>query len=382
MDVSRLFAAALLLAFLPRPAIAQGLEAVKAGYTKYEHRIRMRDGTRLYTVVYVPKDDSKTYPILLMRTPYGVGPYGSGSSKESLGPSPLFAKAGYIFAYQDVRGRWMSEGTHVNMRPHNPAKEGKTIDESSDTFDTIDWLVKKVPGNNGKVGMWGISYPGFYTAAGMIDAHPALKASSPQAPIVDWFVGDDFRRNGTLWLPHLFNFIADFGRVREGPTPRPVVRFDHGTPDGYDFFLRMGPLANADKKYFKGSVPFWNEMMEHGTYDDFWKSRNLRPYLMKIKPAVMTVGGWFDAENLFGALETFRAVEGASPASDNVLVMGPWHHGGWSQGDGKALGDIPFDAPTSDYYREKIELPFFEFHLKDREKGKKGPERHPKAWVF
>ncbi len=365
-----------LLALLAPPAL-KGADAVKAAYTKSEHRIRMRDGTRLFTVVYAPKDDSRKYPILLNRTPYGVGPYGSGSAKDDLRPSPLFQKAGYIFVYQDVRGRWMSEGDHVNMRPHNPSKGAKDIDESSDTFDTIDWLVKNVPNHNGRVGMWGISYPGFYTACGMIDAHPALKAASPQAPIVDWFVGDDFRRNGVLWLPHLFNFIADFGRMRDGPTRKPVVRFEHDTPDGYDFFLRLGPLANAEKLYFKGKVPFWNEVMKHGTYDDFWKARNLRPHLRKIKPAVMTVGGWFDAENLFGALETFRAVDATSPASANVLVMGPWDHGGWSHGDGKALGHVSFDAPTSDFYREKIELPFFEHHLKG-----KGANVHPKAWVF
>src|SRR6476619_3034302 len=246
------FLSVALLACLPSPAAAQGLDAVKAGYTKYEYRIRMRDGARLFTVVYVPKDDSQKYPILLTRTPYGVGPYGSGNYKDNLGPSPLFAKAGYAFAYQDVRGRWMSEGTHVNMRPHNPDKTDKEFDESSDTYDTIDFLVKKVPNNNGKVGLWGISYPGFYTAAGMIDAHPALKAASPQAPINDWFVGDDFHHNGVLFLPHCFNFMANFGKPRPEPTTKfGYLPFEHGTPDGYKFFLEMGPLRNADTKFFK-----------------------------------------------------------------------------------------------------------------------------------
>jgi hypothetical protein len=369
-----------LLSFLlPSPARAQGLEAVKAAYTKYEFRIPMRDGIKLYTTVYVPKDDSQTYPILLSRTPYSAGPYGIANYKHNLGPSPLLAKAGYIFAYQDVRGRWMSEGTFVNMRPQlGNGKSAKEIDESTDTFDTIDYLIKTVRGHNGKVGMWGISYPGFYTAAGMINAHPALKAASPQAPIVDWFVGDDFHRNGALWLPHLFNFIADFGRPRPEPTRKPVrPRFEHDTPDGYAFFLSLGPLSNAERKYFKGDVPFWNDVMEHGTYDDFWKSRNIRPHLKKIKPAVMTVGGWFDAENLFGALETFRHVEANSPASANVLVMGPWSHGGWSGGDGKSLGHAQFHSATGEFYRKEIELPFFEHHLKG-----KGTATHPKAWVF
>jgi putative CocE/NonD family hydrolase len=370
--------ALLLTVALPATTAAQGLAAVKAAYTKYEYRIPMRDGKKLFTSVYVPKDAGQKYPILLTRTPYSVGPYGVDQYKENLGPSPLFATAGYVFAYQDVRGRWMSEGVHVNMRPHNPDKKGsQDIDESTDTYDTIDWLVKHVPNNNGKVGLWGISYPGFYTAAGMIDAHPALKAASPQAPIVDWFVGDDFHRNGVLWLPHLFNFIANFGRPRPEPTRKGPPKFEHDTPDGYDFFLRLGPLGNADKKYFKGDVAFWNDVMAHGTYDDFWQSRNLRPHLKNIRPAVMTVGGWFDAENLFGALETYRHVEASSPGITNVLVMGPWRHGGWSGGDGDSLGNIHFNAKTSEFYRQNIELPFFEFHLKG-----KGENKHPEAWVF
>jgi putative CocE/NonD family hydrolase len=300
------------------------------------------------------------------------------SYKENLGPSPLFAKAGYIFVYQDVRGRWMSEGTHVNMRPHNPAKKGpEDVDESSDTFDTITWLLAHVRGHNGKVGMWGISYPGFYTATGMLSGHPALKAVSPQAPIVDWFVGDDFHRNGVLWLPHLFNFIANFGRPRPEPTRKGPHPFEHDTPDGYDFFLEMGPLANADKKYFKGDVAFWNDVMAHGTYDDFWKARNLRPHIKNVKPAVLTVGGWFDAENLFGALEVFRGVEASGSSAGNHFVSGPWFHGGWNRTDGESLGDVSFNAKTAVYFREQMELPFFEYHLKGKGEGK-----FPKAWVF
>jgi putative CocE/NonD family hydrolase len=376
----RLLLSTLCLVLLTVPsnrAAAQGLEYVKANYTKYEYRIPMRDGKKLFTAVYVPKDDSKRYPILLTRTPYSVKPYGADQYKSDLGPSPLFGKAGYVFAYQDVRGRWMSEGDFVNMRPHNPAKKDGDIDESSDTWDTIDWLVKHVP-NNGRVGQWGISYPGFYTAAGMIDAHPALKASSPQAPVTDWFIGDDWHHNGALFLPHMFNFLATFGRPRTGPTKKFDYKFDHETPDGYDFFLRLGPLANADKRYFKGEVAFWNEVMKHGTYDDFWKARNLRRHLKKIKPAVMTVGGWFDAENLFGALETFKHVEATTSAGrTNVLVMGPWKHGGWSRDDGEALGDVHFNSKTAVFFREQIEFPFFEFHLKGA-----GSFKHPKAWVF
>lgn len=366
-----------ILAAAAGDARAQGLEFVQAAYEKSEVRIPMRDGTKLFTAIYAPKDRSRRYPILMMRTPYSVAPYGD-DFKSDLGPNPLFGTAGYIFVYQDVRGAYMSEGEFVNMRPIIPRKGGpKDIDESSDTYDTIDWLIENIPNHNGRVGTWGISYPGFYTAAGMIDAHPALKAASPQAPINDWFVGDDFHHNGVLFLPHAFNFLARFGHPRPVPTTTRGVPFRHGTPDGYDFFLRMGPLANADRLYFKGDVPFWDEMLRHDTYDDFWKERNLRPHLKEIKPAVMTVGGWFDAENLFGALETYKNVEANRPKSTNVLVMGPWYHGAWARSDGDRLGPIEFGSKTAEYYRNHIEFPFFEHHLKGE-----GDWPQPEAWVF
>lgn len=361
-------------------AAAQGLEKVKAQYTKFEYRIPMRDGKKLFTAVYVPKDDSKKHPILMTRTPYTVRPYGVDQYKSDLGPSPLFAQEGYIFVYQDVRGRYMSEGEFVNIRPHNPNKTSPSdVDEGSDTYDTIDWLIKNVPNHNGKVGLWGISYPGFYTSAGMIDAHAALKAASPQAPCSDWFMGDDWHHNGALFLPHCFNFMANFGHPRPEPTRKDKPRFEHETPDGYQFFLRMGPLANANTRFFKDDIAFWKEVMQHGSYDDFWKVRNIRPHLKNIKPAVMTVGGWFDAENLFGALETYKHVEAGSPNITNILVMGPWLHGGWGggRGDGDKLGDVSFNDKTAVFYREKIELPFFEYHLKG-----KGEYKHPEAWVF
>jgi uncharacterized protein len=362
----------------PAALFAQGIEYIKAKYTKYEYRIPMRDGIHLFTSVYVPKDKSQPYPIMLSRTPYSVAPYGTDDYKSDLGPSPLFGKDGYIVAYQDVRGRYMSEGEFVNMRPHRPQKNGlKEIDESSDTFDTIEWLLKNVPGNNGRVGLWGISYPGFYAAAGMIDAHPALKAASPQAPVTDWFAGDDWHHNGALLLPHAFNFLSSFGHPRPEPTKKSRERVDFGTNDGYAFFLRMGPLSNVNARHFKDDVPFWNEIMQHGTYDEFWKARNLRPHMKNIKPAVMTVGGWFDAENLFGALETYKNVEANSPGATNFLVMGPWRHGGWSGGEGATLGPVPFFSKTGEYYREQIEFPFFQYYLKG-----KGSPSFPEAWVF
>jgi hypothetical protein len=361
------------------PVSAQGLEWVKAHYTKSEHYIPMRDGVRLFTAVYAPKDTSRTYPILLTRTPYSIQPYGADHYRENLGPSPLFARAGYIIVYQDVRGRWMSEGQFEHVRPHKPVKNGpRDIDESTDTFDTIEWLLKHVPGHNGRVGMWGISYPGFYVAAGMIDAHPALVAASPQAPVADWFAADDWHHNGAFLLAHAFGWFSGAGCVFTRPTPvSPCPPFDRGTNDGYEFYMRLGPLRNANEKYFKGAIPFWNELMRRDRRDEWWQARNIRPHLKHIKPAVMTVGGWFDAENLFGALEVYRAVERQSPGATNILVMGPWVHGGWARVDGDALGDVRFDAKTAAFYREHIELAFFDQHLKGS-----GDARLPEAYVF
>jgi putative CocE/NonD family hydrolase len=373
-----LFVVSLSPCMLGRSALAQGAAYIKEHYTKYEYRITMRDGVRLFTSVYVPKDTSRKYPIMISRTPYSVAPYGVDAYKDKIGPSELFAREGYIVVYQDVRGKMMSEGEFVNMRPYKEKKSSPSdIDESSDTYDTIDWLIKNIPGHNGKVGMWGISYPGFYTAAGMIDAHPALKAASPQAPVTDWFTGDDWHHNGAFLVPHAVNFLNGFGRPRPEPTTKRASKpFDYGTPDGYAFFLKLGPLSNVNRIFFKDDVAFWNEIMSHATFDDFWKARNVRQHLKNIKPAVMSVGGWFDAENLFGAVETYRHVERLSPDAKNVLVMGPWSHGGW-QGDGASLGPIPFHSRTGAFFREQIEFPFFQAMLKGVE-GKPIPE----AWVF
>ena len=374
---NRLAMAQVALPAVTEPAKVQA-EQVRANYTKYEYQIPMRDGLKLFTAVYVPKDDSKAYPLLLNRTPYSVGPYGVDNFREKLGPSEHFQKSGYIFVYQDVRGRWMSDGEFLNVRPHKPNKGPKDFDESTDTFDTIEYLLKTVKGHNGRVGQSGISYPGFNTAAGMIDAHPALKACSPQAPVIDWFIGDDFHHNGCLFLAHAFNFMSGFGKERVRPSKTfGRIPFDHLTPDGYQFFLDMGPLANADKKYLKGSISFWNEMMRHGTYDEFWQKMNLAPHLKNIKPAVLNVGGFFDAENLYGPLSCYRSTERLSPGGSNRLVMGPWDHGGWSRGAGDGLGNARFGGKTAEYFREKIEFPFFEFHLKG-----KGEDGLSEATVF
>ncbi|MGE5111879.1 MAG: CocE/NonD family hydrolase [Acidobacteriaceae bacterium] len=341
---------------------------IRASYTKYEFQVPMRDGKRLFTSVYAPKDTSQTYPILLDRTPYSVAPYGADNYKTSLGPSEAFARSLYIFVYQDVRGRMMSEGDFVDMRPYIPNKKGpQDVDETSDAYDTIEWLVKNIPNNNGKVGIWGISYPGFYTAAAMIDAHPALKAVSPQAPIGDWFVGDDFHHNGALYLPHMFRFMAGFGLARPEPTTKSGPRFDFGTEDGYDFYLHQAePLSKITDTLYEHKVGWWDEIIQHPNYDAFWKARSLPQHLKEIKPAVLTVGGWFDAEDLWGALHTYASANKLSPQGDVKLVMGPWCHGCWARTDGDHLGNVWFGAKNSVYYRDHVEFPFFEHYLKGK----------------
>lgn len=340
---------------------------IRAHYTKTEVRIAMRDGKRLFTAIYAPNDldPQKDYPILFTRTPYSVGPYGIERYKGALGPSVDFERSGYIFVFQDVRGRYMSEGEFVNMRPHVDRKLPQEIDESSDTYDTIEWLVRNVPRNNGRVGMWGISYPGFYTSAGAIDSHPALMAISPQAPIADWFF-DDFHRNGAFVLPMGFNFFSSFGKPRPEPTPVPATGVQPPTRDGYQFFLDLGPLSNVDKSFFHDQIGFWNELEAHPNYDSFWQSRNLLPHLKNIRAAVLTVGGWYDTEDLYGPLATYATIERLNPNTSNNLVMGPWYHGGWNRDEGRKLGQADFGFATADWYREQVQFPFFEQHLKAR----------------
>ena len=332
-------------------------------YTKYEHRIPMRDGVKLFTRVFVPKDDTTNYPVLLTRTPYALKPYGADRYNDPSGSFETFARDKFIIATQDVRGRYASEGTYLHVRPFRPTKGPKESDESSDAWDTIDWLVKHVPNNNGNVGMLGISYPGFYTSMGMIDSHPALKAASPQAPIADWFMGDDLHHNGAFFLAQNVNFFHWFESPSDDPLHDEGRNFIFHNQDGYDFYRRMGALGNTDTM-FKKAFPAWTEFLAHPDYDAYWQARNIRPHLKNVHCAVMTVGGWFDAEDLFGALETYRSTERQNPGITNMLVMGPWSHGQWSRGDGDKLGDVNFHAKTSPHYQEKIELPFFRHFLK------------------
>ena len=346
---------------------AQTPDSVAARYAKTEVRIPMRDGTKLFTAIYQPRDTSRRYPIMLTRTPYSVGPYGPAAYPHSLGPSPAFMKEGFIFVYQDVRGRFMSDGDFVHMTPWRGMAGARATDESTDAYDTIDWLVVHMPHHNGRVGIWGISYPGFFTAAALVDAHPALKAASPQAPQADWFLGDDVHRHGAFLLASAFDFFITSGLARPKPTTEHPARFDFGTDDGYAFFLNMGPLSNADRLYLKGRAPFWNDMMAHGTDDAFWGARRVAPHLRNVKPAVLTVSGWYDANNLHGALLVHEAIDRQSPGTPNRIALGPWSHGQWSRGTGDALGDLRFGASTSQFFRDSIEFPFFKHYLEGGE---------------
>lgn len=366
------------------PANSQNSDSlyVRQHYDLKEYRIPMRDGAELFTVVYTPKHTSQDYPILLNRTCYNA----SGYTDYQLSgyPSKYLVEDGYILAFQDVRGRYMSDGTFDNMRPNIPGNDSKNktdIDESSDTYDTIEWMIKNIKGNNGRVGMYGISYPGFYTAAALPDAHPALKASSPQAPIADFFF-DDFHHQGAYLQSYTAAF-AVFGYQKDSLTRKPwyldkLKRFyDDTTVDAYDFHLRMGPLKNITEKYHHDNF-FWKQIVDHPNYDDFWKKRSIIPHLKDVNHAVMTVGGWFDAEDLYGPLSIYKTVEANSPKAKNTIVMGPWDHGGWAREKGETTHNhIYFGDSISTFYLKNIERKFFAHHLKND-----GPDTLPEAYMF
>jgi putative CocE/NonD family hydrolase len=347
--------------------------SLRETYTKYEFRIPMRDGVLLFTTVYVPKDSSKAYPFLVQRTPYSAGVqaqgelhYGEDWMPESIGPSKQFEDAGYIFVKQDVRGRYMSEGKWQEATPHVNAHLAKGEgQESQDMYDTVEWLLKHVPNNNGKVGIHGISYPGFYTSASIIDSHPAIKAASPQAPVTDLFMGDDSYHGGAFMLAANFGFYASFTE-ESNPTPLPKKwsGFDYGVADGYDFFLKQLALPNILALMTDKQRALLVPTIEHDTYDQFWQSRDISRHLKNVKAAVLTVGGWFDAEDPQGPFTTYHAIKKYNPATFDGLVIGPWIHGGWARGEGRSLGHVQFDSKTSEYFRTELQFPFFEQHLK------------------
>lgn len=381
--IKRLFLPLLLIPVLAAALASQTPAAdsayIRNNFTKREVMIPMRDGKRLFTAIYTPKDAKGSYPILLKRTPYSCSPYGEKNFVTAF-QNMYLARSGYIFVFQDVRGRYMSEGDFVDVRPFNPDKKTpQDVDEASDTYDTADWLVKNTPGNNGRIGVYGISYPGFYATMAVLAGHPAIKAVSPQAPVTDWFIGDDFHHNGAFMLMDAFSFYSGFGKPRPEPTTEHAEGFeDWKTPDNYDFYLRAGALRNYADKFGMKGIPFWNDLMSHPDYDDWWKARNPRPHLKNIMPAVMTVGGLFDAEDCFGAWRVYEAIKKQNPATvSNRLVMGPWSHGGWARTTGERLGNVVFGKKTSDYYQKEIEFKFFEFYLKDN-----GAMDLPQATVF
>ncbi len=370
---------------------------VSDNYTKKEVKIEMRDGVSLHTTIYSPKNTAKEYPIIMQRTPYSSAPYGNGEFKKQIGPNIHLMQEGNIVVYQDVRGRWLSEGHYENMRAYIPNKTSdKEVDESTDTYDTIDWLVNNVEGNNGNVGVWGISYPGYYATYATIDAHPALKASSPQASIGDFFF-DDFHHNGAYLLSY-FRATSLFGTPRpNGDQPIDTAWYalpNLPTEDQYQFFLDKGPLKNLNSLFeydLKDKVSiapddmtddfFWNELKEHPNYDELWQSRGLIQHLDKSKShvATMVVGGWFDAEDLYGPLETYKNIE-KNRNSYNTMVFGPWDHGRWARRNGRNLvGNYYFGDSISEFFQEKIETKFFNHFLKGAGDANSGL---PEAYVY
>ncbi len=353
------------------PVAAQPIDStwIKANYRKVEARIPMRDGVKLFTSIYIPRDTvGKQYPMLMTRTPYSAQPYGDGI-RATLGPSsnPRFAREGFVFIVQDVRGRYLSEGNFTSMTPHLPNKKPGDVDESTDTFDTITWLLQNVTPNNGRIGIYGGSWPGFYATASCIDAHPALVACSPQAPMTDLWLGDDNFHNGAFLLAHNFTFFYRFGRPDGSPPGvERGARLNIG-PDAYKYYLGLGPIGPAARKIMpRDSAPVWHEFIPHVTYDTYNQERDISRFVKNMKPAMLIVGGFFDTEDIQGPWRTWRAVERLSPQNTAKIIVGPWSHGGWGRGDANSLGIQRFGtASLGVYFRDSVEFPFFLHHLKN-----------------
>jgi uncharacterized protein len=364
-------------AFLTAAYPQEESNSLKKLYSKKEVYIPMRDGAQLYTAIYSPRDTSVKYPILMVKTPYGIKPYGKDNFPEHIGPSEYLEKEKYIFVHQDARGMFLSTGVMDQMTPHLEEKpDSSFVDNSTDTWDAVEWLMKHTR-NNGNVGLWGISYRGFYAASGIIDAHPAIKCSSPQAPIADWYTGDDMHHNGAFSLLPAFSFLEVVGQKQDSMFTEWPDPFSYPVRDAYNFFLNLGKLSEVSCNYFQNKVPFWDSIIAHPDYDRYWQERNIRPHLRNIRPAVMVTGGLFDHENLYGSLQTYQSIKQNSN-NDTRLILGPWIHGGWARTAGDRLGAIDFGSPTSDYYQREIEAPFFNHYLK----GKGLPDGQSTVSVF
>jgi putative CocE/NonD family hydrolase len=360
--ITRLFALAGVLFLTVWAATPGRPQAVEARFHRTEAMIPMRDGARLFTTVHAPNDAAGPVPILLVRTPYGIDGRAERNLRVAL---KELADDGYIFVFQDIRGRFKSEGTFVMCRPARDAADPKAVDEASDTRDTIDWLLKNVKGHSGKVGMLGISYPGWLTAVAMLDPHPALAAVSPQASPVDMFLGDDFHHNGAFRLSYGFEYTAMM------ETDKTNFSFKFDRPDTYEWYLELGGLANVNRKHFKKNLPTWNDFVAHPNYDEFWKTQSLEPRLTRVTVPTLNVAGWYDQEDFRGPQRIYELLEKHDAKGQNFLVVGPWDHGGW---DGRAtgLGKLNWGSDTGKHFREKVQAPFFAYYLKG--KGEAPPE--------
>jgi hypothetical protein len=339
-------------------------------YTRTDEMITMRDGVRLYTQINTPNITSEKLPILFLRTPYGIGNLTSEQLSAAL---PELSKEGYIIVQQDIRGRFKSEGEFVMLRQPRDPKDKNAIDESTDTYDTIEWLLKNTPNNNGKVGMAGTSYGGWLTVMGMLDPHPALKAVVPQASPADMWIGDDFHHNGAFRLSYGFEYTYMMESSKEITDPAKIIdRYD-----AYEWYLKLGALSNVDANYLHKKYPTWNDFVNHPDYDAFWKRQGFAPWLTRVTVPTLNVAGWWDQEDFYGPIKIYELLERHDKENKNFLVVGPWNHGGWSRGDGSKLGRINFNSPTGEYFRRNIRAPFFAFYLK----GKQNPNL-PEALTF
>ena len=334
----------------------QADESIANRFTVDDVMVPARDGVRLHARIFRPKDQREPLPIIMQRTPYGVG----NAQAKFTSYLKALAEDGYIFVFEDIRGKFGSEGTFVMQRPARAPGDTTTLDEGTDTYDTIDWLLKNVPANNGRVGMLGVSYDGWTTIMAAIEPHPALKAISPQASPADMFLGDDFHHNGAFRLSYGFEYAAMM------ETGKNVEQFKFDRPDTYDWYLALGPLDNANRKYLHEKIPTWNDFVLHPNYDGFWTRQTMVPHLREVKVPTLNVAGWWDQEDFYGPIRIYDALEQNDPRGINHLVVGPWNHGGWSRGSGDRLGPVEFGSATAEYFRDQIQAPWFAFFLKDR----------------